>query len=70
VFRYLQPFGLEAAHPRRDLELLLWPAALDVACREDREVLAYDLVGGVALDALRPGVPAPDVAVRVRRKMA
>ena len=35
---------------------------------EGREVLADDLVGGVALDALGAGVPGRDVAVRIEHE--
>ena len=48
----------EAPSARRGLELVLGPAAVDRLLRvEDREMAPDDLVGTVALDALRAGIP-------------
>ena len=53
---------LEASVLRRLAQLELREMLGDVFGRvEDREVLADDLVGAVALDALGAGVPAQDV---------
>src|SRR6188472_4539050 len=49
---------LEAADALGLLQLVLGPAAIDVGLAvEDRKMLADDLGGQVALDALRPRVP-------------
>ena len=53
----------------RDLKSLSGAPRLHVlGAVEDREVLADDLFGPIALDALRAGVPADHVAVRVEEE--
>ena len=59
----------EAARFRRHLELVLRPPALARLLRiEGREMLADDLGGFVALDALRAAVPGGDVAVGIEHE--
>ena len=62
---------LEPAFRRGDLQLLGGPAPVDGLLRvEAGEVLADDLLGLVALDALGPGVPSGHVPCGSSRKMA
>src|SRR6185436_14102489 len=58
VLAHAPPFLLEAAVGRGDLQLALALATVSFGLRiKPREVLADDLVGAVALDALGAGVP-------------
>src|SRR6185312_10682019 len=58
--------GLVAAVLARDAERPLGHAGGALLWRiEDREMLADDFVGGVALDTLRAGIPIADIAVAV-----
>src|SRR4029077_5260830 len=60
---------LEPSNPRRFLELELGKTLFDFLARvKDREMFSDHFVRGVALEALRAGVPAQDVAVRVERE--
>ena len=69
VFAQPPALLLEAALARRHLQLPLRLAALDLLRRvEAREMLADDLGGGVALDALRAGVPARDAALGIEHE--
>src|SRR6185437_954208 len=58
--------GLVAAVLARDAERPLGHAGGALLWRiEDREMLADDFVGGVALDTLRAGIPIADIAVAI-----
>ncbi len=60
---------LDAPLGRRPLQFLLGPAPLDGLLRvEAGEMLADDLLGPVALDALRPGVPGEDVPLLIEKE--
>src|SRR5690606_24383362 len=61
------PLVFRPAFPDRGLEFPLRPVP-GLRRVEDREVLADDLVLGVALDPFRPLVPAYDVSVRVEEE--
>ena len=66
--RTRQPSLLDAAALGGQAQQLRRPAAVDILLREEaREVLAQNLIGGVALDALAAGVPGHDVAVAVEQ---
>ncbi len=55
----------------RALQFVLGPVSVDGVGRvEAGEMLADDLLGPVALDALGPGVPGGDVPLRSSKKMA
>ena len=69
ILAYAPTLVLEAPLGGRDLELVLRPAAVDrLAGVEGREVAADDLLGAVALEALRAGVPRHDAAVPVEQE--
>src|SRR5262249_40251480 len=60
---------LEPARGRRHAQLVGGPAGRHgLGGVEAGEVLADDLLGPVALDALRPGVPRADVPLRVEEE--
>ncbi|HST01068.1 MAG TPA: hypothetical protein VLJ84_05355, partial [Usitatibacter sp.] len=69
VLPHAPAFVLEASQALGGLQLVLRPAAVDRALRiEDREVLADDLVGLVALQELRAAVPRLDAPIRVEEE--
>src|SRR5690606_21241217 len=71
VFAQAPALVLEAPLPARHLQLVVGPALGErFGGIEDGEVLADDLLGRVALDALGTLVPAHDAAVRVEEEDA
>src|SRR5690606_9337232 len=69
VLSHAPAFVLEATRPRGELELVLRPSRYHRLPRvEAREVLADDLVGGIALDPFRADVPRPHVPARIEEE--
>ena len=67
--RTRQPSSSNRPVARRDLQLALALARRHVLRRiERREVLPDDLLGRVALDSLRTGVPGCDTAIRIEHE--
>ena len=69
VFTDPPAFVLEAAQPLGLGELVLRQLASECVRRiEHREVVADDLIGAVALEALCPGVPGVHPTVRIEQE--